>query len=109
MRSFAKDLRNVHVHLRMDNTSAVAYIQKMGGTRSPQLLAVAQELWDFCLEKDILLSAEYLPGHLNVGADWESRHLSDSSDWRLDKSLFQAINSRWGLLEIYLFANRGNA
>ena len=35
VRSFAADKRNVHVHLKMDNTSAVAYVQKMGGGHVP--------------------------------------------------------------------------
>ena len=109
VRAFAMERTGIHVHLRMDNVSAVTYIQKMGGTRSQQLLKEARELWDFCLEKSILLSAEYLPGHLNVRADWESRNLSDSSDWRLEESLFQAINTKWGPFLIDLFASRLNA
>ena len=109
VRAFAKDKQNAHVHLRMDNVSAVTYIQKMGGTRSSRLLEVAGTLWDFCLQRNILLSAEYLPGSLNGQADWESRHSSDTSDWQLDKSLFQAINQRWGPLEMDLFASRHNA
>ena len=32
LRMFAQDLRKVHVHLKLDNRTAVAYIQKMGGT-----------------------------------------------------------------------------
>ena len=55
--SLHQDLKKVHVHLKRDNVSAVAYIQRMGGTHSNRLLSVAGELWDFCLEKDILLLA----------------------------------------------------
>ena len=80
-----------------------------GGTRSTPLLKVAQELWGFCLERDILLSAEYLPGRLNVQADWESRHLSDTSDWRLKPTVFQQIQTIWGPFQIDLFASRHNA
>ena len=109
VRAFTRERDNLHVHLMMDNISAVTYIQKMGGTRSHRLLKEAQELWDFCLEKGILLSAEYLPGRLNVRADWESRHSSDSSDWMLDPGLFKAINNLWGPLHIDLFASRHNS
>ena len=109
VRAFAKDSRRIHVHLRMDNVSAVTYIQKMGGTRSRQLLQEAQTLWDFCLQREILLSAEYLPGRLNIQADWESRNSSDPSDWQLGISLFKSINQRWGPLQIDLFANRHNS
>ena len=50
--SLHQDLKKVHVHLKRDNVSAVAYIQRMGGTHSNRLLSVAGEL-----EKDILLLA----------------------------------------------------
>ena len=93
----------------MDNTSAIAYIQRMGGTRSVPLLKVAQELWDFCLQRNILLSAEHLPGHLNVEADWESRNISDSSDWRLKPAVFQQLQTVWGPFKLDLFANRHNS
>ena len=35
LRTFAQDLRKVHVHLKLDNRTAVAFIQKMGGTHAP--------------------------------------------------------------------------
>ena len=108
VRAFATDKANIHVHLKMDNVSAVTYIQKLGGTRSSRLFGVAHELWEFCLQRKILLSAEYLPGYLNVRADWESRHLSDSSDWKLKESLFKQIDRVWGPLEVDLFATRHN-
>ena len=31
---FAKDKQDIHIHLRMDNTTAIAYINHMGGTKS---------------------------------------------------------------------------
>jgi len=34
---------------------------------------------------------EYLPSHLNIEADWESRNIQDSSDWKLDEQIFHRI------------------
>jgi len=34
-------LKDHHVHLRMDNTSALTYVKKMGRTRFPRLMKVA--------------------------------------------------------------------
>jgi len=34
-----------HIHLRIANTTAVAYINKRGGMHSPSLTAQALELW----------------------------------------------------------------
>ena len=53
-------------------------------------------------------SREYLPGVLNSEADWESRHFQDSSDWKLNPSIFKTLNQLWGPLEVDLFASRIN-
>ena len=70
VKSFTKDRLCVHVRLRMDNVSAVAYINRLGGTHSliPSNLALA--LWEWALKRNIFLSAEHLSGALNVSADW---------------------------------------
>ena len=38
---------------------------------------------EFALSKEIMLTAEYLPGRLNVKADWAFRSFQDSSEWLL--------------------------
>ena len=37
----------------IDNTSAVAYINYLGGTVSPDLVSLAKDLWMWCLERNI--------------------------------------------------------
>ena len=37
MKTFTKGRRNIHVLLKMDNTTAISYINRMGGTRSQTL------------------------------------------------------------------------
>ena len=39
-----------------------------------------------------VLSAEYLPGSLNVGADRESRTVHSSGKWMLNHGMFEALN-----------------
>ena len=109
LRSFAQNLKNVHIHLKLDNRTAVAYIQKMGGTRSAQMLPTTQEIWQFCLDREIFLTAEYLPGSLNTEADWQSRNFQDSSDWRLKVSVFKDVDRLLGPFDLDLFASRHNA
>ena len=60
------------------------------------LYHLAIELWEWCLDQQITLHAEHLPiaGSLNFRVDFESRHHSDSSDWRLcTSSGIQCIES----------------
>ena len=82
---------------------------KMQGTRSSVLVEIAQELWGYAVRRQITLTAEYLPGKYNHEADWESRQFRDSSNWKLNPSIFQALDQLWGPLEIDLFADRLNA
>ena len=104
-----ESLLHINAHLRMDNRTAVAYLPKMGGTRSQVLVGIAQELWEYALRKEISLTAEYLPGDMNHKADWQSRHFRDSSNWKLNPKVFQTLDQLWGPLTIDLFADRMNS
>ena len=66
--------------LRMDNMSAVTYVNKLGGTISQNLTAITKTLWLWCLQRDISLIAEHLPGVQNAIADEESRVMKDRTD-----------------------------
>ena len=48
VKCFAKDKRNIRIHLRMDNTTALNYINKLGGTVSPELNRLTKDLWTWC-------------------------------------------------------------
>ena len=106
VKCFAKDKTNLTIHLKMDSMSALTYINKLGGTISPQLNNLAKELWLWCMKRGILLKAQHLAGVLNTIADNESRVMKDRSDWKLCPSVFQQINQRLGPLEVDLFASR---
>ena len=109
VKAFTKDQENVHVHVRMDNRTAVFYVNRMGGTRSPQVNRLAIQLWRWCLEKNLSLSAEYLPGVENCIADEESRSIQSSAEWKLQQGVFQQIVGTFGECTIDLFASRLNA
>jgi hypothetical protein len=68
VQAFLKHQPNLSVKLRLDNTTAIAYINNRG-TRSPSLTSLTLELWYWCLQQNILITAEHLPGVLNVQAD----------------------------------------
>ena len=58
LRAFSNNRKKFHVHLRMDNRTAVVYLLKMVGTRSQVLVGIAQELWEYALRKEISLTPE---------------------------------------------------
>ena len=84
LKSFLKNQSHKVVCLRMDNTTAVAHVNNKGGTHSPCLLALTLELWQWCLERNIMISAQHVPGKLNTIADSESRVFDDSIEWKID-------------------------
>ena len=45
----AKAARSTHIQLKMDNLTAIAYINKMGGTHSPECNHVSQKIWEWAI------------------------------------------------------------
>ena len=103
---YAKGKSNLTILLKMDSKSALTYINKMGGTVSPELTRLAKELWLWCMERNISLIAQHLPGVLNTIADAESRVMKDRTDWKLCPQTFHQIYQTLGPLEVDLFASR---
>ena len=94
--------------LLIDNMTAVAYIDKKGGTRSPQLATLAVELWTYCLSRQIWVTAKHLPGLMNSEADHASRNFNTHTEWKLNPEIFQRITTRYYTPEVDLFASRLN-
>ena len=78
--TFTKFREVQRIHLQLDNIVALSYLIKMGGTHNKDLLDLSKLIWDYLQSRKIMITAEYLPGHLNVKADWESRNFHDKSD-----------------------------
>jgi len=47
------------------------------------LTAIQRLIWDYCIERNIWISASLLPGCENTEADRESRHFNDRNEWQL--------------------------
>ena len=106
IKCFARDKTNIAILLKVDNTTAISYINKLGGTVSPQLNQLTRDLWLWCMDRNITLKAVHLAGKLNVTADEESRVMKDRTDWMLCPKIFHKINRKLGPLQVDLFASR---
>ena len=100
-------LINRQVILRIDNMSAVCYINNVGGTKSFSMCKIACEIAHWCESRNVVLSAVHIPGVLNILADQESRRAQDPADWMLNPEVFQRIAERWSP-EVDLFASSWN-
>ena len=72
-----QDKHRTTILLRLDNTSAVAYINNRGGTVSQNLVILAKNLWMWCLERNIHITAQHLPKSQNTAADEEYQTMVD--------------------------------
>ena len=107
--SFFKDSKDIkHIRVMMDNNTAAAYINNMGGIRSDLCDEVAFDIWQWAAEQQIWVSAAHIPGSENVVADKNSRIFERSSEWKLRESMFKHIVSIFGKPDIDLFASRIN-
>ena len=96
------------VSIFCDNTTAVSYLRKEGGTRSPFLNSLAQEILHWVESLSICLLPQFLPGSLNVLADSLSRpHQLPHTEWSLHPEVFRSISRRWPV-QINLFATSAN-
>ena len=94
--------------LYIDNTTAVSYINAMGGTHSLECNKIAREIWTWCIQRNIWVTAISLPGKENVDADRESRTFNDNTEWSLEENIFQSIVKTYGMPSFDLFASRIN-
>ena len=109
LQAFVADKSNIHVRLKMDNSTAVSYINNMGGIRSPSLDELAVSIWGWCSFRNILLSAQHIPGKSNREADSLSRQFVSNLEWLLDQDVFNRLVVVTFLPDIDLFASRLNA
>lgn len=108
IKSFFDKKQNIHVGIKSDNVTTVYYINEMGGMTSESLNNLAIDIWSWCLERNIFLSAQHIPGTDNVAADYMSRNFSDSKEWMLKKDIFQRICKQFFNPDTDLFASRLN-
>lgn len=104
---FAKSLKNCHIALKLDNTCAISYINNQGGIIK-NLNKLANELWIWCMERNIWVSASHIPGIENTLADHKSRVFCSNTEWALCDKDFALIVSNWDEPKIDLFASRLN-
>lgn len=106
--AFRHLIQGSSVLLRLDNTTAVAYIRRQGGTRSLSLLQEVEPIMSWAQKNLKDLTATYVPGVQNVQADFLSRRLLDNNEWSLHEEVFKWILSLGFLPEVDLFASPCN-
>ncbi|XP_044591535.1 uncharacterized protein LOC123269765 [Cotesia glomerata] len=108
LKCFASEARDCEILLRIDNTTAIAYINKAGGIKYPGLSELARSIWQWCESRNIWVVASYIPSKLNVEADRASRQVNLDTEWELSQTAFQKVLGCYGPFSIDLFGSRVN-
>jgi ribonuclease HI len=95
LKVFQHKLKNRSVLIQTDNTTVLNYINKLGGTRSPQLCQITWEMLNWCILHRIQLQAVHIPGVLNVLADRLSRRLVPHTESELNDQVVQRLFEIW--------------
>ena len=108
LKYFCDKVTDEHIHLFMDNTVALKYISKMGG-RKTLLKALAKDIWKWCEQRNIWISAFHIPGKLNITADKLSRQkCNEDMEWAIQPDIYELISHKMGFSDIDLFASVKN-
>ena len=97
-----------HIRIMMDNTTAISYLNHMGGTKSRLCHALSRDIWLWAEKRRLWLTAAHIPGKENTAADLYSRKFADSKEWSVSFSIFKVISDYFGIPAVDLFASRTN-
>ena len=82
----------VHIYVYLNNTTIINCLNSMGGTRFIECNSAAKDIWQFCIEREIWISAALIPGKNNTQTDRESRVFIDNKRWNcLRPDIFQQV------------------
>ena len=107
LKAFCTTKNGIHVQLKTDNVCAMSYLNSMGGTKSVSCNALSRQIWLWCIDRNIWVSAAHVPGILNV-SDILSRKFNDNVEWMLNKDVFSNLLLIWGEPDLDLMASRVN-
>ena len=71
--SFTKGKRVTAIHFQIDNKAALSYLSKMRITKNEHMIRLSKEIRHYLLNRNMAITAEYLPPVLNTVANRESR------------------------------------
>ena len=74
----------------LDSATAIACLNHMGTSHSDSCNNLTFNIWSWCIEHNIFVSAAHIPGVENVVADAESRKVNMDAEWMLNSDLLQA-------------------
>ena len=97
LQTFCKTHYNSHLRILTDNTTAMAVLNHMGTSDLDPCSRLGKEIWEWCIDRNIWLSAAHIPGVHNIKADFEARRTNDNTEWMLDRAYLNNAPSQLSL------------
>ena len=97
IKCFLKNISDCQVLLRLDNTTAISYINRMGGIQFPGLNRITKEIWQWCESKRLWLFASYVTSKDNI-ADKPSRIKNIDTEWEIADYAYKKLQNSWEVL-----------
>lgn len=108
LKCFAKDLKNCQILLRIDNTTAIALINRYGSVQREGLNNLSRQIWQWCEQQQLWIFATYIISRENFLADAESRRTPEEIEYEIADWAFQKIDNLFGTFDVDLFASHKN-
>ena len=106
--TFVDDLQDKIVAVFCDNTTAISYLRRQGGTFSSTLNDLAQQILRWAESQNITIRPQFVMESRNVVADTLSRRNQIvDSEWTLNHNVFRSLQKRWPVT-VDLFATSLN-
>ena len=109
LKGLCRDLKETHIKISTDNTTAVHGINNMGSCKSVSCETEVRKIWDWTIERNNFLTAAHIPGNLNVEVDAESRESETRTEWKLNDSVLSDMLKHFKFKPVIdLFVSRIN-
>ena len=110
LKSYFRHNCNVkHVHILTDSSTALAYINNMGGMHSVLCNDIEKRIWEFAQNGGFWIYSSHIPGVENAMADKMSRIFNGNTEWMLSHKLFKILCDKFQFSpKVDLFATRLN-
>ena len=92
----------------MDSSTAIAYINHLGGSKSSTLCSFATDLWEWCLDCRIFLLASHISGVHSALADCVSWWAVERHDTDVKQEHIQEDQNPMGSLSSGLVCNKSH-
>lgn len=108
LKCFALEVSSREILLRLDNTTAICYINRAGGIQFPHLSKLVKKIWQWCENKKLWVKASYIASKENVEADAASKVINLDTEWELLDRCFNKIVKNLEMPSVDLFGSRVN-